>query len=62
MPEDAIVLGDNLRFAGRFDEAARSSRSTAHENPKFPQPLMSLAEVQFAQHKYSDAEATLIAC
>ncbi len=57
--EDAIVLGDNLKNAGRFDEAANVLQKTAHENPKFPQPLVSLAEVQFAQHKYADAEATL---
>jgi choline-sulfatase len=59
IPEDAVVLGDNLRFAGQFDEAARVLNRTIQESPKFPQPRISLAEVQFAQHKYADAEATL---
>ncbi len=57
--EDAVVLGDNLRLANQFDEASRVLHRTIQENPKFPQPRISLAEVQFAQRKYSDAEATL---
>jgi arylsulfatase A-like enzyme/Tfp pilus assembly protein PilF len=57
--EDAVVLGDNLRFAGQFDDATRVLERAARESPKFPQPLISLAEVQIAQHKYPDAEATL---
>jgi choline-sulfatase len=58
-PEDSVVLGDNLRFAGRFDEAAKVLDRTALENPKFPQPLISVAEVQIAQRRYADGEATL---
>ncbi len=53
--EDAVVLGDNLRFAGRLDEAAASLEHTAHENPSFPQPLLSLGEVRIEQHRYDDA-------
>jgi choline-sulfatase len=59
LPEDAVVLGDNLRFAGQFDEAARVLNRTIEEGPKFPQPHISLAEVQIAQHKYSEAQSTL---
>jgi tetratricopeptide (TPR) repeat protein len=59
LPEDAVVLGDNLRFAGQFEEAARVLNRTIQEGPKFPQPHISLAEVQIAQHKYAEAESTL---
>jgi choline-sulfatase len=59
LPEDAVVLGDNLRFAGQFEEAARVLNRTIQEGPKFPQPHISLAEVQIAQRKYQEAESTL---
>ena len=54
-PEDAIVLGDNLRFAGRLADAAAVLERTARENPKFPQPLLSLAEVHIQQRNYTEA-------
>jgi len=56
-PEDAVVLGDNLRFAGQLDEAASTLERTAQENPGFPQPLLSLGEVRIAQHDYEQAAA-----
>jgi arylsulfatase A-like enzyme/tetratricopeptide (TPR) repeat protein len=56
-PEDAIVLGDNLRFAGRLEEAALILERAAHENPAFAQPLISLAEVRIQEHKYDEAAA-----
>ena len=37
--EDEVVLGDNLRFAGRLEEAAAVLRETARKNPRFAQPL-----------------------
>jgi tetratricopeptide (TPR) repeat protein len=43
--EDGIVLGDNLRFAGRLDEATAVLERTARENPRFAQPWISLAEI-----------------
>jgi arylsulfatase A-like enzyme/Tfp pilus assembly protein PilF len=54
-PEDAIVLGDNLRFAGKVTEAAAVLERTARENPKFPQPLLSLAEVRIQERNYDEA-------
>ena len=54
-PEDAVVLGDNLRFAGRLEEAALILERAAHENPVFAQPLISLAEVRIQGHKYDEA-------
>jgi choline-sulfatase len=54
-PEDAIVLGDNLRFAGKLTEAATVLERTARENPKFPQPLLSLAEVRIQERNYDEA-------
>jgi tetratricopeptide (TPR) repeat protein len=54
-PEDAIVLGDNLRFAGKLTEAAAVLERTARENPKFPQPLLSLAEVRIQERNYDEA-------
>ncbi len=54
-PEDAIVLGDNLRFAGKLAEAAAVLERTARENPKFPQPLLSLAEVRIQERNYDEA-------
>ena len=56
-PEDAIVLGDNLRSAGRLDEAALILERAQRENPTFVQPLISLAEVRIQEHKYDDAAA-----
>src|SRR4051812_602051 len=56
-PEDAIVLGDNLRFAGRLEEAALILTRVQHENPTFAQPLISLAEVRIQQHRYDEATA-----
>ena len=56
-PDDEVVLGDNLRFAARFPEAAVVLERAARENPKFPQPLLSLAEVRMAERKYDDAAA-----
>ena len=56
-PEDAVVLGDNLRFAGRLEEAALILERAAHEGPAFPQPLISLAEVRIQEHKYDEAAA-----
>jgi arylsulfatase A-like enzyme/cytochrome c-type biogenesis protein CcmH/NrfG len=53
--EDAIVLGDNLRFSGRLDDAAEVLQRTARENPKFSQPWLSLAEVHIKAHRNADA-------
>ncbi len=55
--EDAIVLGDNLRFSGRRAEAAAVLQRAARENPKFPQPWLSLAEVHIKEHKNAEAAA-----
>jgi choline-sulfatase len=55
--EDAIVLGDNLRFSGRLAEAADVLQRAARENPKFPQPWLSLAEVHIKEHKNAEAAA-----
>jgi len=55
--EDAIVLGDNLRFAGRLAEAAEVLARAARENPKFPQPWLSLAEVHIKERKNAEAAA-----
>jgi choline-sulfatase len=54
-PEDAVVLGDNLRFAGKLPDAAAVLERTARENPKFPQPLLSLAEVRIQEKNYPEA-------
>ena len=54
-PEDAIVLGDNLRSAGRFEEASLILERAQRENPTFPQPLISLAEVRIQERKYDEA-------
>jgi choline-sulfatase len=56
-PEDAIVLGDNLRFAGRLEEASLILERAERENPTFAQPLISLAEVRIEEHKYDEAAA-----
>jgi arylsulfatase A-like enzyme/Tfp pilus assembly protein PilF len=55
-PEDAIVLGDNLRFAGKLADAAAVLERTARENPKFPQPWLSLAEVRIQERNYAEAQ------
>ena len=55
--EDEVVLGDNLRFAGRFDEATAVLQETARKNPRFAQPWISLAEVRIKQGKLGDASA-----
>jgi len=55
--EDRVVLGDNLRFAGDLAEAARVLEAGVRDNPKFPQPWLSLAEVHIAARRYDEAEA-----
>ena len=55
--EDEVVLGDNLRFAGRLDEAAAVLEETARKNPRFAQPWISLAEVHIKQEKLAEATA-----
>jgi choline-sulfatase len=55
--EDAIVLGDNLRFSGRLAEAVEVLQRAARENPRFPQPWLSLAEVHIKEHKNAEAAA-----
>ena len=54
-PEDAVVLGDNLRSAGRLEEARLILERATLENPTFAQPLISLAEVHIHAHQYEDA-------
>jgi choline-sulfatase len=55
---DEIVLADNLRLARRYDEATQVLERAIAESPRSPQPLLSLAEVRFAEHKYDAAAAT----
>ena len=55
--EDAIVLGDNLRFADHLPEAVEVLQRTARDNPKFPQPWLSLAEVHIKQGRNAEASA-----
>jgi choline-sulfatase len=55
--EDAVVLGDNLRSAGRLEEAALILQRASRENPSFPQPLISLAAVRIQERRYDDAAA-----
>ena len=50
-PEDAVVLGDNLRSAGRLEEAILILERAERENPTFPQPLISLAEVRIQERQ-----------
>lgn len=56
-PEDAVVLGDNLRSAGRLQEAALILERAGRENPTFAQPWISLAEVRIQERKYDEAAA-----
>jgi len=53
--EDGVMLGDNLRFAGRLDEAMQELERTARENPKFAQPWLSIAEIHIKRGKNADA-------
>ena len=55
--EDGVVLGDNLRFAGRLDEASAVLERTVRENPRFAQPWISLAEVHVKKQKLAAAAA-----
>jgi arylsulfatase A-like enzyme/Tfp pilus assembly protein PilF len=55
--EDAIVLGDNLRFAGRLDEAQAVLERAARDNPRFAQPWISLAEVHIKRRRLAEAAA-----
>lgn len=55
--EDAIVLGDNLRFSGRLPEAADVLQRAARDNPRFPQPWLSLAEVHIKERRSAEAAA-----
>jgi len=55
--EDAVVLGDNLRSAGRLEEAALVLERAARENPAFAQPVISLAEVRIQERKYDEGAA-----
>ena len=54
-PDDAVMLGDNLRFAGRMEEASLVLLRAAQENPTYPQPLLSLADVRLQERKYDEA-------
>jgi len=56
-PEDAVVLGDNLRSAARLEEASLILDRAHRENPTFTQPLISLAEVRIQERKYDEAAA-----
>jgi choline-sulfatase len=55
--EDAVVLGDNLRLAGRTSDAVLVLERTIRENPKFAQPLLSLAAVRVKQEDLAGAGA-----
>jgi choline-sulfatase len=55
--EDAVVLGDNLRLAGRPKDAVVVLERTSRENPKFAQPLLSLAAVRVQQKDMDGAAA-----
>ena len=56
--EDAVVLGDNLRLAGRLKDAALVLERTSRENPTFAQPLLSLAAVLVQQKDMAGAGAS----
>ncbi len=53
--EDGVVLGDNLRFAGRLNEAAEVLEATAKRSPSFVQPWLSLAEVRVKEKNNVEA-------
>jgi arylsulfatase A-like enzyme/Tfp pilus assembly protein PilF len=53
--EDAVVLGDNLRLAGHPAEAAQVLERTIRDNPKFAQPLLSLAAVKVQERDVAGA-------
>jgi choline-sulfatase len=53
--EDSVVLGDNLRLAGRATEAALVLERTAKKNPRFAQPWLSLAALALKQNRMADA-------
>ena len=55
--EDAVVLGDNLRLAGHAQEAVAVLERTSRENPKFAQPLLSLAAVLVQQKRHGGGGA-----
>ena len=55
--EDAVVLGDSLRMAGRSKEAVEVLERTARANPRFAQPWLSIAAVFFAQEKSAETAA-----
>ena len=55
--EDAVVLGDNLRLAGRERQASEVLEKTIRENPTFAQPLLSLAAVHVQRHEVAAAAA-----
>ena len=55
--EDAVVLGDNLRLSGRPQEAARVLERTIQDNPRFAQPLLSLAAVRIRERDVAAAAA-----
>ncbi len=58
-PDDAVMLGDNLRLAGQRAEAAHVLGGAIALNPRSPQPLLSLAELQIAEGQYDRAAITL---
>jgi arylsulfatase A-like enzyme/Tfp pilus assembly protein PilF len=53
--EDAVVLGDNLRLSGRPAEATQVLERTIRDNPKFAQPLLSLAAVHVQERDVAGA-------
>ena len=55
--EDGVMLGDNLRFAGRLDEAMQELERTARGNPKFAQPWLSIAEIHIKRGMSAEAAA-----
>ena len=55
--EDGVTLGDNLRFAGRLEEAEQVLERTAKENPRFAQPWLSLAEIHIKREHNDKAQA-----
>jgi choline-sulfatase len=53
--EDSVVLGDNLRLAGRAQEAVAVLARTAAKNPRFAQPWLSLAALAVKENRIEDA-------